>query len=133
MQEQYLILQQSYQVLQQNSQDQQASLLEKLEKSYDAFNEKFTRVEELEEKLNKRRKNDEERNDRTEDKVNVSGFHELFKFRLNYKASVALVPTHKYLTSCLKSVNSWVRISEPLCNKAILLPKKLGVQCHLKI
>jgi phage-related tail protein len=53
MQEQYFILQQAYEELQQNSQDQQAKLVGKLEKGYDAYNEKFTRVEELEEKLNK--------------------------------------------------------------------------------
>ncbi len=69
MQEQYFILQQSYQKLQQDSQDQLAQLVEKLEKSYDAYNEKFMKVEELEEKLNKFNRSLEEVNQHNENKV----------------------------------------------------------------
>lgn len=64
MEQNYLILDQSYQQQQQNSQEEKAKLIEKLEKSYDAYNEKYMEVEMLEEKL--KSKNEENEVNRNE-------------------------------------------------------------------
>ena len=87
MQEQYFILQQSYQQLQQDSQNQQAQLVEKLEKSYDAYNEKFMKVEELEEELNKSKKTQEDMNQHNENQAKVASLQDQIK-QVNTKKQV---------------------------------------------
>lgn len=69
MEEQYLLLHQSYQDLQIQSQEQQAKLVENLEKSYDAYNEKFMKVEELEKQLDQCNKNLQEIYQQNKNKV----------------------------------------------------------------
>ncbi|XP_028390796.1 probable E3 ubiquitin-protein ligase bre1 [Dendronephthya gigantea] len=69
MEEQYLLLRQSYEDLQIQSQEQQAKLVENLEKSYDAYNEKFMKVEELEKQLDQCNKNLEEINEQNKNKA----------------------------------------------------------------
>lgn len=112
MQEPYLFLQQSYQDLQRNSQDQQAILLENLEKSYDAFNEKFMRVEELEEKLNKRNENVEKTKKQNEDKVIIRPIIKIIRparFSCSRVATSALsIRSCRALLSWASGSSDWV-------------------------
>lgn len=71
MQNNYLILEQSHQHLEQDCidlQEQKVKLIEKLEKSYDAYNEKYMEVQVLEDKLEDLTKSDRRR---SEDKNEV--------------------------------------------------------------
>ena len=69
IQERYFMLEQSYQDLQQECQDQQAKLVKQLEKSYEAYHEKFVRVEDLEGKLSECNKNLEKISQHKENQV----------------------------------------------------------------